>query len=153
MENDCYYALLAFDFQTMKALEIWKELSDKAESKYREDKANGKKPKSRGRSKEYEKFQKSEHYTHLFKHPYTKGIFKSKQDAVDVIEKYGYSIHEGNYYTHLLIERGYYGAEGIDLSDDAETWYIGESTGPEYEDYRYVETERPHVFQGTRCFL
>lgn len=78
------------------------------------------------------------------------GYFKSQQEAIDYIKEFGYSIHEGAYYTHLLIEEHGYGWDNLVWGDDyaSEMWFEGKSTGDEWQDYEYNQIERPECLRG-----
>ena len=97
-------------------------------------------------------FRESDQYHEILMGGVNKGFFLSKEDAIAFLEENGDSIHEGAYYTHFLIEMRRIGYEGYGFGDDVETWFVGESTGEGWHDYRYVPCERPECFTGVMGF-
>lgn len=83
--------------------------------------------------------------------PKNMGYFESLDDAKRAIAENGYHMHEGAYYTHLLIEEIPIGQ--IDAYDfEPKHWYKGYSTGNGWNDYEYRKCRRPRWAKGTFGF-
>jgi hypothetical protein len=81
---------------------------------------------------------------------YSKGYFQTKEEALKFIEDNQQCIHEGNYFPYIMVERRFFGWEAYDLSDseESETWFKGEKTGPDFYDYKYTRCEKPEFLKN-----
>lgn len=152
--SDMFYSLIGFDFHMLEGQRVMHEWDKEAERLYKLKKAKKKyKEELDNIRKIRKKYMRSKDGYKIDLSPKVLGIFKTKEEIVKFIEKYQGSIHEGNYYQILLIERRFYGYEGYDLSDDAETWFQGRSTGTDWFDYEYIPCGKPDMYHRTMGFL
>jgi anthranilate/para-aminobenzoate synthase component I len=154
-KEDCqFYSLIGFDFHLLEGRKITHEFDKEGTRLYQLKRAKKKYKveldKLRKRHKEF--LQSKDGYKASLS-PKVLGIFKTKEEILKFIEKYQHQIHEGNYYQMLLIERRFYGYEGYDLDDDAETWFQGRSTGYDWYDYEYTQCDKPEMYHRTMGFL
>lgn len=152
--SDMFFSLIGFDFHLIEARKLMHSYQIEADRLYKLKKAKKKyKEELEKLRRKRRKYLRSKDGYKASLSPKVLGIFKTKKEIVDFIKEHQNSIHEGNYYQILLIERRFYGYENYDLSDDAETWFAGRSTGPDWYDYEYVECEKPDFYYRTMGFL
>lgn len=75
--------------------------------------------------------------------------FKEEKECEDFLEANGYHIHEGNYYQIFCIVKKRFGMEPSSDLDYKQRWFFGESTGPEFYDYKYKEGSPPSWAEKT----